>query len=522
MDQYLLALDGGTGSFRTILFDLEGNQIEISQQEWEHKSEINVPNSMNFDYEINWIIVKNCIKDLLSKSKIDPSTILAVSSSSMREGIVLYDENNQEIWAVANVDARAGNEVSYLKETYPGIEEKFYERSGQTFALGSIPRIMWLKNNKPDLYKKIAKISMISDWLLFKLSGIIAIDPSNGGTSGIFDLKKRDWAKEMMKQVGLKNDIFPPCCEAGTVIGSINQNASNETGLSTNTKVVLGGGDVQLGSLGLGITHNGGVAILGGSFWQQIVNIPKETKPPLNMNIRVNPHVIQNFSQAEGITFFSGLIMRWFRDAFCELEKLQSKKTNIDTYTILEEKAKDVPIGSYDIIPIFSDSMKYGNWYHASPSFLNLSIDPAICNKASMFRSLEENACIVSNINLQKIKDFSGIQINEIVFAGGASKGSLWCQILSDVTNCTIKIPKITEVTSLGVAICAGVGAGVYKSLEDGAQKLVSFEKSYYPNQENHKIYKEIERKWSAIYEEQLKLVDQGLTTSMWKAPGVK
>ena len=96
---------------------------------------------------------------------------------------------------------------------------------------------------------------------------------------------------------------------------------------------------------------------------------------------------------------------------FCEVEKQEALERGLDTYTVLEEKAKKVPVGSYGILPIFSDSMKYGKWYHAAPSFLNLSIDPEVCNRASMFRSLQENACIVSAINLEKIKAFSHIEI---------------------------------------------------------------------------------------------------------------
>ncbi|MDQ1339392.1 MAG: autoinducer-2 kinase, partial [Campylobacterota bacterium] len=373
----------------------------------------------------------------------------------------------------------------------------------------------------PKLYEKVANISMIGDWILYKLSGVIATDPSNGGTTGIFSLKERGWDKSMAKKVGIKDDIFCPCYEVGTVIGSVSDATSREIRLSTKTKVVMGGGDVQLGSAGLGVVDIGQVAILGGSFWQQIVNIDKNTNPPKNMDIRVNPHVIKNQSQAEGITFFSGLIMRWFRDAFCEAEKTEAKKIGVDVYELLEKNAKDVPVGSYGIMPIFSDSMKYGKWYHASPSFVNLSIDASVCNKYSMFRSLEENAAIVSNINLNKIKEFSKIEIKEIVFAGGASKGGLWCQILADVTGCKIKVPKITEATALGAAMSAGVGAKVYGSISEAAKKLVAWEKEYIPNMNNHKIYQEIEKKWIKVYEEQLKLVDAGLTSSMWKAPGL-
>jgi len=519
--QYLLAIDAGTGSIRAVLFDTFGNQIAISQKEWVHISEENVPNSMSFDFKKNWQLTKECIKDILKQTAIDSQNILAISATSMREGIVLYDKDQKELWGVANVDARASKEVKYLKENFNDIEYEFYNLSGQTFALAALPRLLWLKNNRPKIYEKVAYISMIGDWVLAKLSGVIATDPSNGGTTGIFSLKKRNWVENMARRVGLKDDIFPPCYEVGTVIGTVLQDVSKETNLSKNTKVVTGGGDVQLGSAGLAMVDIGNVAILGGSFWQQIVNIPSSTPPPQDMSIRVNPHVIPHQSQAEGITFFSGLIMKWFRDAFCDIEKLEANKYNKSVYAILEEKAKDIPAGSYGIIPIFSDKMNYGKWYHASPSFLNLSLDSTKCNKYSMFKSLQENACIVSKLNLDKIKQFSQIDIDTITFASGASNGSLWSQTLSDVTGYVVKVPKVTEATALGAAMSAGVGAGIYQSLEQISKELVVWEKEYIPNEENTKIYQEIAQKWDKIYQEQLSLVDRNLTTSMWKAPGV-
>jgi len=519
--QYLMAIDAGTGSIRAVIFDTKGHQISASQQEWVHIEEEGVPDSMTFDTEHNWTLAAACIRDALGQAELQGGDIAAVSATSMREGIVLHDENGEALWGVANVDARAAEEVCYLKEKFPGIEEAFYARSGQTFALGALPRLLWLKQHRPELYERTASVSMIGDWILAKLSGVIATDPSNGGTTGIFSLKERTWVPSMTEKVGLKADIFPPVLEPGTLMGHVTNDAAFETGLSTATKVVMGGGDVQLGSAGLGVVKEGQVAILGGSFWQQVVNIKSDTPPPEDMGIRVNPHVVPELSQAEGITFFSGLVMRWFRDAFCDLEKLEAEKSGRDTYELLEAKAKTVPAGSYGIIPIFSDSMKYGEWYHAAPSFINLSIDPEICNKASMFRSLEENACIVSAINMEKVKAFTGLDFDEIVFAGGASKGELWCQILSDVTGCRIRIPNVTEATALGAAMAAGVGAGIYESIPLAAEKLVSWQKSYQPNMENHETYKKLAKKWQEVYAAQLALVDQGLTTSMWKAPGV-
>ncbi|MBN2783111.1 MAG: autoinducer-2 kinase [Campylobacterales bacterium] len=519
--KYLMAIDAGTGSIRSVIFDTKGNQISVAQKEWTHLEEEGVANSMSFDFEKNWTLTCEVIKDSIAKAGIDVNEILALSATSMREGIVLYDENGDELWGVANVDARACDEVKYLKENFSGIEEEFYQLSGQTFALGALPRILWLKNNRPEVYERVASISMIGDWVLAKLSGVCATDPSNGGTTGIFSLESRDWMPSMAEKVGIKSGIFTPCYEVGTIIGSVTDEASNQTNLSQKTKVVTGGGDVQLGCAGLGVVEENQVAILGGSFWQQVVNIPSSTKPPKDMGIRVNPHVVSGLSQAEGITFFSGLVMRWFRDAFCDLEKLEAADMGIDVYEVMEKKASKIPVGSNGIIPIFSDAMKYGKWYHASPSFLNLSIDASVCNKASMFRSLQENAAIVSAINLENIQKFSGVKFDEVVFAGGASKGALWSQIVADVLGKKVKIPKVTEATALGAAMSAGVGAGVYSSLVDASKQLVVWDKVYEPDMQNHELYQDIKNRWRDAYSAQLKLVDSGITTSMWKAPGL-
>jgi autoinducer 2 (AI-2) kinase len=519
MAEYLLAIDAGTGSIRSVVFDTQGNQIAMAQEEWVHLEEKGVPNSMGFDFATNWELTKKVIKK--SIQGIDAKKIIALSATSMREGIVVYDKNGEPLWGVANVDARAQKEVKQLKKNYPDMEEEFYKTSGQTFALGALPRLLWLKKHKPKIYKKTAFVSMIGDFILAKLSGTIAVDPSNAGTTGIFNLSKRSWEKKMAKKVGIKKSIFPPVFESGTIIGNVSKKAATQTGLSTHTKVVMGGGDVQLGSAGLGVVHVGDVAILGGSFWQQVVNIPKDTTPPKDMSIRINPHVIASQSQAEGITFFSGLILRWFLDAFCQDLVKKAKKKGVSPYALLEKKAKKVPVGSYGIVPIFSDAMNYKKWYHASPSLVNLSIDATKTNRYSIYRSLLENNAIVSAINLEKIQKHTQVSFDSVVFAGGASKSDLLCQIVADATGKKLKVPKVTDATALGAAMSAGVGAGVYESIEDAAKKLIQWEKHFTPNLQNHASYKKLAKKWQKIYKKQLQLVDENLTQSMWQAPGL-
>ncbi len=518
---YLMALDAGTGSIRAVIFDLSGRQIAAGQAEWKHLSVENVPGSMEFDLDSNWQLACQCIRKALDSAGLSGADIQSVACCSMREGIVLYDRNGDAIWACANVDSRASHEVAELKEIHDWqFESEVYSVSGQTLALSAMPRLLWLAHHRPDIYRNTATMTMISDWLASRLSGWLAVDPSNAGTTGMLDLFTRDWRAELLDMAGLRADLLSPVKETGSLLGEVTQQAAQECGLREGTPVVMGGGDVQLGCLGLGVVRAGQTAVLGGTFWQQVVNLPQVRTDP-EMNIRVNPHVIPGMVQAESISFFTGLTMRWFRDAFCAEEKLIAERLGIDAYHLLEEMASRVPAGSWGVMPIFSDAMHFKQWYHAAPSFINLSIDAEKCNKATLFRALEENAAIVSACNLAQISRFSGVQFDSLVFAGGGAKGALWSQILSDVTGLPVRVPEVKEATALGCAIAAGFGAGLYDDMAATGERLVRWSQTYLPNPAHRELYDNMMLKWQKIYADQLGLVDSGLTTSMWRAPGL-
>ncbi|HEJ9095382.1 autoinducer-2 kinase [Serratia odorifera] len=521
MRNLLMALDAGTGSIRAVIFDLEGQQIASGQAEWHHLAVPNVPGSMEFDLSHNWQLACQCIRQALQQANAEAQEIRALACCSMREGIVLYDSDGAAIWACANVDARASREVSELKELHNhGFEREVYRYSGQTLALSAMPRLLWLAHNRPDIYRRAATVTMIGDWLANCLSGELAVDPSNAGTTGMLDLTSRNWRPELLDMAGLRADMLSPVKETGSLLGQVTALAAQQSGLLAGTPVVMGGGDVQLGCLGLGVVRAGQTAVLGGTFWQQIVNLPQPLTDP-EMNIRINPHVIPGMAQAESISFFTGLTMRWFRDAFCAEEKLLAQRLGVDAYALLEEMAARVPPGAYGVMPIFSDAMHFNHWYHAAPSFINMSLDPERCNKQTLFRALEENAAIVSACNLQQIARFSGVQPQSLVFAGGGAKGKLWSQILSDVTGLPVQVPLVKEATALGCAIAAGVGVGLYPSLAETGERLVRWERQYQPDMALHTLYQRQKETWLEVYADQLTLVDHGLTTSLWKAPGL-
>lgn len=520
MRGYLLAIDAGTGSGRAVLFDSTGQQRAVGQEEWSHRPEPDVPGSMGFDCAANWALIGRCVRRALAEAGVGGERVLAVATCSMREGIVLYDAAGHELWACANVDSRAGAEVAALKARASDLEARFYAASGQTFALGMLPRLMWVERHRPALWSRVARVSMINDWIAFRLSGELVVEPSNAGTGGLIDLRSRRWSEDLVALAGLDGSLLPPVVEPGTVVGRVGAAAAETTGLVVGTPVVAGGGDVQLGCLGLGVSGPGEAAILGGTFWQQVVNIPPRTDPA--MRVRVNPHVVAGLAQAECISFFVGLVMRWFRDAFADAEKARAARTGEDAYHLLEAQAATVPPGSHFILPVFSDTMDFGRWYHAAPSLLNLSLDPAVCNKASLFRALEENAAIVSAVNLERVLAFADLRIDRpIVFAGGASKGRLWPQILADVLQRPLAIPVVREATALGCAAAAAVGAGLFRDLAEAGKAFARFERTIEPEPARAAVYGELRRRWAEAYAAQKGLVDRGITTAMWCAPGL-
>ena len=139
----------------------------------------------------------------------------------------------------------------------------------------------------PDAYSRIAQVGMFNDWLIRKLTGVEAIEPSNGSTTGIFDLKTRSWDPTIAEVCGLRSDIFPPVAECGTLISHVNKKGSQESGLAEGTPVVVGGGDCQLGTIGVGAPGPGQAAVFGGSFWQYEYNTDHVETDPF-CRVRVN------------------------------------------------------------------------------------------------------------------------------------------------------------------------------------------------------------------------------------------
>jgi autoinducer 2 (AI-2) kinase len=283
---------------------------------------------------------------------------------------------------------------------------------------------------------------------------------------------------------------------------------------------VVGGADTQLGLLGIGVDEPNRVTIVGGSFWQTTVVVDRPLIDP-QARLRTLCHVVPGQWMLEGIGFYSGITMRWYRDAFCDLEKHLARERGEDAYALMESAASAIPPGSNGVMGIFSNVMDAKRWVHASPSLVGFNVDdPSGSNRHAGTRAIEESAAYVARSHLAIIEELAGIRVGDVVFTGGAAKGSLWPRILADVLGVPVRIPVVKESTALGAAIFAGVGAGLFGDAAAQARRVARIERTVEPDPATHERYLELHERWTAVYARQLEISEAGLLRPLWRAAG--
>ncbi len=528
----LLAMDLGTGSCRAALFDAAGRQVAIGQREYVHAPEPGVPGSQVFDTAAVWALLVSCIREALAAAAGELAAgggrgasaatvserVVAVAATSMREGMVLYDAAGAELWACPNVDSRASEQaVEFVRS---GTAQRIFELAGDWVAITAPARFRWITEHRPDVLAATAHVGMLGDWVATRLCGAFATDPSLGSSSGMFDLAKRDWSAEIVSLCGLDPAIFPQVGEPGTVIGEVLPAVAEQTGLRAGTPVVLGGGDTQMALTGIGVRQPGRLSIVGGTFWQ---TTQLSDQPLIDPEVRLRTlcHSAPERWMIEGIGFYCGMVMRWFRDGFCELEVAEAARTGADPYLLLEEKAAQLEAGAGGLVGVFSDVMRARSWKHAAPSFIGFDVnDPARSGRTACFKAVEEAAAYVARGHRDILVGLTGAAAPSATFTGGAAKGRLWPQIVADVLGATLDVPEVKESAALGAALYAGQGVGLWADAGERGEQVCVIERTVEPRRPERERYDELYRRWLELYAHELELAERGLTTPLWRAAG--
>jgi sugar (pentulose or hexulose) kinase len=336
--------------------------------------------------------------------------------------------------------------------------------------------LMWLKRHAPADYDRIAHTLMINDWVLYRLCGEYASEPSNASETCVYDLATGAWADDLIDALGLPRGIFPPVLACGTVLGRLTASAAADMGLTPGISVVVGGADTQCGLVGCGAVGPGQVAAIAGT----TTPVQMVTAQPVwdrQERLWVGAHVIPDRFVLESNAGSAGITYKWYRDTFCQWEMHQAAQTGASAYELMNAEAAKAPAGSGDIQSFVGVYLMNAKHLTAPKSIINFSrrsfslVDGS--QKSLVTRSILESLAYAVKANLDQLIEVSGVTPGRLHVCGGLSKSRLYLDIVAAVTRLPVQVPAWTEGSAAGAAICAGVGVGIFADFTQGVEALV-------------------------------------------------
>jgi xylulokinase len=494
--KYLIGIDIGTTGAKSAIFNLNGNMLANSYNEY--TCDFPRPNWVEQDACFVVSEAFRACKDAINKSAINPKEIISVSVSSQRSCSIFIDKNGKMLRPMISwQDSRSCNEVEEIKLKI--TPEKFYKITG--FPLSPtwmISKILWVRNNEPEIWDKIAKIIQLQDYTLKRMGAEGYFnDISDAGFSGLWDTNNLKWSEDILRIFNISKDLLSSPKVSGEKIAVISKQASRECGILEGTPVCVGAGDQNSAAVGAGIVYDGYLSVSIGTAGNANSFLDKPFRDP-NGKAMVLNHAIKGKWAIEGHQAGAAGVFRWFRDEFATIEKAYAGLTNKDTYAMLDEMILKIPAGSKGLIflPFFAGATAPRWNSYARGVLLGLTFSH---NKYCIARAFLEGITLEMRDIIESMVA-SEVNIKNIRIMGGATKSDIWNQIQSDVYNKSVETLKITDAAVLGAAIMAGVGKHVFKDIREGVKAMVHVGKKYEPIKRNSQIYNEMYDIYCELY----------------------
>ena len=415
---YLLGIDVGSSSVKSALFDTEGQMASLSIQEYELI--MPEPNIVEIEADTFWQKLKLGIADLLVSSEIDPSQIKAMAISSQGETFVTLDKNGRPLRrAIFWYDNRATKEAELLSGKFSA--EEVYRITGmpEIIPMWTAGKILWLKENEPEIFNKVHKYLMVSDYLVYRLTGKYVGEYSCYPSTMMLDIQKKCWWPDVLDFIGVRQDQLVELKESGEPVSTISTQVASELGLSPDTLVATGGYDHAAGAIGSGNVRPGVVTETTGSALVVNTTVSKATFDP-KMRIPCQYHSMKDEYFMSSFSETAGMAFKWYRDNFCEMEKEIENKTGKSAYTIIDEEIAKIPPGSEGIIvlPHLAGAFCPESNSNARAVFFGLSLKHGRMHVARAF--LEAIAFMLKR-HIEAVEEL-GASIDEVISIGGGAK----------------------------------------------------------------------------------------------------
>jgi xylulokinase len=439
-----------------------------------------------------WSLVKGSMSK--AAASLDARQIRAIGLSGQMHGLVLLDKACKPLRpAILWNDQRSAPQCAQIYEQAGGVEGLLRYTDNPMLPGYTGGKILWVRENEPRTFEKTDRFCLPKDYLRYRMTGEIATDVSDASGTGLFDVRRKDWAFELVEKLGIPAGWLPRACESTEFLGEIPASLAAETGLKAGTPVSAGGGDAVMQTVGSGAIDSEIVLLVIGTGGNVTVSLPKPIDNP-GASLQIFCHVLPDQWTGMGVTLSAGSSLKWFRDRLAGLEKALAPDLGVSAYEMLNLEAAGSPPGANGLIflPYLQGERAPYADANARGAFIGLGLHH---QKADMVRAVLEGVAF----SLRDVLDLilkAGIQPVRVHASGGGSSSSVWRQILADVFNRSVTTLDYSEdAGAIGAAIVAGVSAGLWKSASQ-ATALIQTRTLDQPEPGNPDIY----AKYLAIY----------------------
>lgn len=475
-----IGVDLGTSAVKLLLLDEKGTVHNVVSKEYP----LNFPHPGWAEQNPEDWYEKSIegIKELTAHC--DRSQVAGISFGGQMHGLVVLDEEDQVIRpAILWNDGRSGKQTDYLNKVI-GIEKLSEYTANIAFSGFTAPKILWMKENEPELFRKIQKIMLPKDFLAYKLSGTFSTDLSDASGMLLLDVKNRCWSEEMLDICRITEDKLPALHESYEVIGTIKADVAQELGLSQAVKVIAGAGDNAAAAVGTGTVGEGMCNISLGTSGTIFISSKKFGMDTCN--------ALHSFAHADGNYHLMGCMLsaascnKWWMDEILKAKDYGREQEGI------------VKLGENHVyyLPYLMGERSPHNDPQARGTFIGMTMDTT---REDMTQAVLEGVAFGLRDSLEAAKSL-GIQIERTKICGGGAKSLLWRKIIANVMNLKVDVIESEEGPALGGAILAAVGCGEYKDVKTAADHFVKIADTVEPTPEFVKKYEKKYQAFRQIY----------------------
>ncbi len=477
-----IGVDLGTSAVKLLLVNERGDILgEVSKEYPVYYPQSGWSEQNPADW---WTAVKSGIAELTADC--DKSEIAGIGAGGQMHGLVVLDENDEVIRpAILWNDGRTQKQVDYLNGVI-GKDVLSENTANIAFAGFTAPKILWMKENEPELFAKIKKIMLPKDYINYMLTGVHSCDYSDASGMLLLDVKNKCWSDKMLDICSVTKEQMPSLYESSDVIGTLKPDTANELGLGENVKVVAGAGDNAAAAIGTGTVGNGKCNISLGTSGTIFIS---------SSNFGVDPNnALHAFAHADGCYHLMGCMLsaascnKWFMEDILHDTDYKSNQAPITDEKLGRNNVFFLPYLMGERSPI--------NDTNARGTFLGMSMDTT---RADMLQAVFEGVAFAIRDSFEVAKSL-GIDIARSNICGGGAKSELWKKIMANVLGIPLDTVKTEQGPGYGGAILAMVGCGEFESVADACNKLVEISDTVYPDEELSKLYNEKYGTFKAIY----------------------